>query len=91
MLTVDDQKAKYGATKGIVETAQMVYPWIKRHQVYAKMIILKQPRQVVIENIVDLRGGCPKGTTAAATILLNERNGKAINDVILQYNEQRKS
>ena len=28
MLTVDVQRAKYGAAKGIVETAQLVYPWI---------------------------------------------------------------
>ena len=44
MLTVDGQKDKYGAAKGIVETAQLVYPWIIRHQVYAKMRILKQPQ-----------------------------------------------
>ena len=42
MLTVDGQRAKYGAVKGIVETAQIVYPWITRYQVYAKMRLLKQ-------------------------------------------------
>ena len=91
MLTVDGQKAKYGAAKGIVETAHLVYPWITRHQVYAKMRLLKQPRPVMIENTFYLRGGRPKGTTASATILLNERNRKALNDVTLQYNELRNS
>ena len=91
MLTVDGHKAKYDAAKDIVETAQLVYPWITRHQVYAMMRILKQPRPVMIENTVDLRGGCPKGTTAAATRLLNERKRKELNDVTLQYNELRKS
>ena len=90
MLTVDGQKAKYGAVKGIVETAQLVYPWITQHQVYAKMRLLKQPRQVMIYNTVDLRGGIPKGNTLAATRLLNERKRKALNDVTLQYNELRK-
>ena len=41
MLTVDGQRAKYGAAKGIDETAQLVYPWITRDQVYAKMRLLK--------------------------------------------------
>ena len=71
MLTVDGQKAKYGAANGIFETAQLVYPWITRHQVYSKMRILKQPRPVMVENTIYLRGGIPKGTTAAATRLLN--------------------
>ena len=62
MLTVYGQKAKCGAAKGIVKTAQLVYPWITRHQVYAKMRLLKQPLPVMIENTVDLRGGRPKGT-----------------------------
>ena len=30
VLTVGGQRAKYGAAKGIVETAQLVYPWITR-------------------------------------------------------------
>ena len=42
MLTVDGQRTKYGAVKGIVETAQPVYPWIRRYQVYANMRLLKQ-------------------------------------------------
>ena len=42
VLTVGGQRAKYGAAKGIVETAQLVYPWITRYQVYVKMKILKQ-------------------------------------------------
>ena len=42
MLTVGGQRANYGADKGIVETAQLVYPWITIDQVYAKMKILKQ-------------------------------------------------
>ena len=41
MLTVGGQRAKYGSTKGIVETAQLVYPWRTRDKVYAKMKILK--------------------------------------------------
>ena len=41
------------------------------------------------ENTVDLRGGCPKGTTAAATRLLNKRKRKALNDVTLHFNELR--
>ena len=45
----------------------------------------------MIENRVDLRSGRPKGTTSAATRLLNERNSKALNDVTLQYNELRQS
>ena len=69
MITLDGQKAKYGDAKGIVENAKLVYPWITRHQVYAKMRLMKQPRTVMIENIVDLRGGRPKGTTSAATRL----------------------
>ena len=43
------------------------------------------------DNTVDLRGGRPKGTTAAATILLNERKRKSLNDVTLQFNELRQS
>ena len=42
MLTVGGQRAKYGAVKGIVETVHMVYPWITRDQMYAKMKIMKQ-------------------------------------------------
>ena len=42
VLTVGGQRAKYGAAKGIFETAQLVYPWITRDQVYAKMKILKK-------------------------------------------------
>ena len=91
ILTVDSQKAKYGAIKGIFETAQLVYPWITRNQVYAKMRLLKQLRPVMIENTVDLRGCRPKGTTSAATRLLNERKRKALNGVTLQYNELRQS
>ena len=72
MLTVDGHKAKYGASKVIVETAQLVYPWITRHKVYAKMRLLKHPQPLMIENTVDLRSGCPKGTASAATRLLNE-------------------
>ena len=45
----------------------------------------------MIENTVDLGGGCPKGTTVAATILLNERNRKELNDFTLQFNELRQS
>ena len=71
MLNVDVQKDKYGAAKGISKTAQLVYPWITRHQFYANMRLLKQPWPVMIENTVYLRGGRPKGTTSAATILLN--------------------
>ena len=44
------------------------------------------PRPVMIKNTVDLRGGRPKVITAAATILLNERKRKALNDVTLQFN-----
>ena len=44
-----------------------------------------------LENTVDLRGGRPKGTTAAATRLLNKRKRKALNDVTLQFNELRHS
>ena len=87
MLTVDGQRAKYGAAKDIVKTAQLVYSWITQHQVYSKMRLLKQPRPVMIENTVDLRGGHPKGTTAAATRLLNERRRKALNDFTLQFHE----
>ena len=97
-LTVGVQRAKYGAAKGIVETAQLVYSWITRDQVYAKMKILKQRgRQheeldhgappatggAQPENTADLRGGRPKGTTLSATILLNKRKRKALNDVTL--------
>ena len=94
MLTVDGQRDKYGADKGIVDTMQLVYPWITRDQVYAKMRLLKHrgreheslehgapppawgaqpegPQPVMIDNTVDLRGGRPKVTTAAATRLLN--------------------
>ena len=39
------------------------------------------------ENTVDLRGGRPKVTTAAATRLLNERKRKELNDVTLKFNE----
>ena len=42
VLTVCGQRAKYGASKGIVENVQLVYPWITRDQVYANMKILKQ-------------------------------------------------
>ena len=28
MLTADGQKDEYGSAKGIVDTAQLVYPWI---------------------------------------------------------------
>ena len=48
MLTVDGQKDNYGAAKGMVETAQLVYPWITQHQVYANMRLLKQTRPVMI-------------------------------------------
>ena len=48
MITVDGQKAKYGDAKGIVENAKLVYPWITRHQVYAKMRLLKHPQPVFI-------------------------------------------
>ena len=41
VLAVGGHRARYGAAKGIVETAQLVYPWITRDQVYAKMKILK--------------------------------------------------
>ena len=71
MLTVDGQKDNYGSAKVIVETAQLVYPWITQHQVYANMRLLKHPWPVVIDNTVDLRGGRPKGNTAADTRLLN--------------------
>ena len=101
MLTVGGQRAKCGAAKGIVETAQLVYPWITRDQVYAKMKILKQRGRgyealehgappatggAQLENTVDMRGGRPKVTTAAATILLNKRKRKAPNDATLQFN-----
>ena len=74
--------AKYGAAKCIVETAQLVYPWITRDKVYAKMKILKKrDREHEVlekrappategaqpENTVDLWGCRPKGTTEAAT------------------------
>ena len=49
------------------------------------------PQQVMIENTVHLRGGRPKGTTAATTRSLNERKKKALNDVTLQFNELRQS
>ena len=42
VLNVDGQRAKYGASKGIVKTAQLVYPRITRYQVYANMRLLKQ-------------------------------------------------
>ena len=102
VIPVGGQRAKYGAAKGIVETAQLVYPWITRDQVYTKMKILKQRDRenealehgappetggAQPENTVDLRGGRPKGTTAAATRLLNKSKKKALNDVTLQFNE----
>ena len=102
VLTVGGKRVKYGASKGIVETAQLVYPWITRDQVYAKMKILKQRGRkhealeygappetggAQPENTVDLRVGRPKVTTAAATRLLNKRNNKSLNDVTLQFNE----
>ena len=37
VLTVGGQRAKYGAAKGIVDTAQLVYPWVTRDQVYASL------------------------------------------------------
>ena len=40
----------------------------------------------MIENTVYLRGGRTKGTTAAATRLLNEINRKALNDVTIKFN-----
>ena len=43
------------------------------------------------ENTVDLRGGRSKGTTAAATRLLNKIKRKALNDFTLQFNELRQS
>ena len=104
MFNVGGQRAKYGAAKGIVETAQMVYTWITIYQVYAKMKIPKKRDReheelehgappaiggAQPENTVDLRGGRPKGNTAAATILLNKRKRKALNDVTLQFNELR--
>ena len=85
VLTVGGQRENYSAAKGIFETAQLVYPWIKRDQVYAKMKILKKRDRehealehgappatggAQPENTVDMRGGCPKRTTAAATRLL---------------------
>ena len=114
LITVYGKRAKYGATKGIAKTAQLVYPWITRDQVYANMRLLKQrgrdheslehgappaagtaqpegPQPVIIENTVDLRGGRPKGTTAAATRSLNERKRKALNYATLQFNELRHS
>ena len=42
ILTVDGQRDEYGAAKGIAETVQLVYPWITRYQVYAKMRLLKK-------------------------------------------------
>ena len=42
VLNVDIQRAKYGASKGIVETAQLVYPRITRDQVYDNTRLLKQ-------------------------------------------------
>ena len=42
ILTVYGHRDKYGAAKGIVKTAQLVYPWITRYQVYANMRLLKQ-------------------------------------------------
>ena len=78
MINVGGQRAKYGASKFIVETAQLVHPWITRDQVYSKMKILKQRGRenealehgaqpstggAKPENIVDMRGGRPKGTT----------------------------
>ena len=42
VLTVGGLRAKYVAAKGIIDTAQLVYPWITRDQVYAKMKILKK-------------------------------------------------
>ena len=112
MLNVDGQRDKYGVAKVIVKTAQLVYPWITRDQVYDKMRLLKQrsreheelehgapppagtaqpegPQPVIIDNTVDLRGGRPKGSTAAATRLLNGRKKKALNDVTLHFNEFR--
>ena len=41
-IAVGGQRSKYCAAKGIVETMQLVYPWIKIDQVYANMKILKQ-------------------------------------------------
>ena len=40
---------------------------------------------------IDLKGGRPKGTTAAATRLLNIRKRKAPNDVTLQFIELKQS
>ena len=106
VLTVGGLRAKYGAAKGIIDTAQLVYPWITRDQVYAKMKILKKRDRehealehgappatggAQPENTVDLRGGRPKGTTAAATRSLKKRKRKALNDVTLQFNELRQS
>ena len=106
VLTLGGQRAKYGAAKGIIETAQLVYSWITRDQVYAKMKILKQKVREhealehgappatggsQPENPVYMRGGRPKGTTAAATRLLNKRKRKSLNDVTLQFNELRQS
>ena len=42
ILTVDGQRDEYDAAKFIVDTVQLVYLWIKRDQVYSKMILLKQ-------------------------------------------------
>ena len=42
ILTVYGKRAKYGAAKGIAKTAQLVYPWITRDQVYTNMRLLKQ-------------------------------------------------
>ena len=42
MITVDGQRDKYVSAKVILETAQLVYIWITRDQVYSNMRLLKQ-------------------------------------------------
>ena len=51
----------------------------------------EETRPVIIENKSYIRGGRPKGTTAAATRLLNEIKRKALNDIALQFNELRQN
>ena len=64
VLIVGGLRAKYGAAKGIIDTAQLVYPWITRDQVYVKMKILKQRGR----EHEALEHGSPPATGGGATI-----------------------
>lgn len=91
-LSANGEKAKYGAAKLILSSAQLVYPWITRHQVNSKIKVLQQRgeksrAQVVVVNTVDTTGGRPKGTTVAASRNMSGRKRKALNAVTLKFNK----